>query len=249
MSKKHLYLLFVFISFTVQSQEVLTLEEAIEIALENNFEIKIAKNNAKINETNNLETLPGNKSVNMRINLNTVDSRLSPVIDTQRVSAILTSNRVNSVITDYVTDSRVNSITNDPTAFQYLSKEINLENPASSLKILVNAHANLYSDIRAFYAISESDNFDPIYIPFPGYNNINERGEVIDIANNDGLSDSYVPPSTVSGFSPDEIPYREYSFTADQLPSFKSYRIKIIMTSTSQVYVPRIKDLRVIALA
>ncbi|WP_445722040.1 TolC family protein [Flavobacterium sp.] len=53
MSKKHLYLLFVFISFTVQSQEVLTLEEAIEIALENNFEIKIAKNNAKINETNN----------------------------------------------------------------------------------------------------------------------------------------------------------------------------------------------------
>jgi outer membrane protein len=53
MSRKYLYLLFVFISFTVKSQEVLTLEEAIEIALENNFEIKIAKNNAKINETNN----------------------------------------------------------------------------------------------------------------------------------------------------------------------------------------------------
>ncbi|CAM3857933.1 MULTISPECIES: TolC family protein [Flavobacterium] len=53
MSRKYLYLLFAFISFTVQSQEVLTLEEAIEIALENNFEIKIAKNNAKINETNN----------------------------------------------------------------------------------------------------------------------------------------------------------------------------------------------------
>lgn len=53
MSKKYLYLLFACISFTVQSQEVLTLEEAIEIALENNFEIKIAKNNAKINETNN----------------------------------------------------------------------------------------------------------------------------------------------------------------------------------------------------
>jgi len=33
------------------------------------------------------------------------------------------------------------------------------------------------------------------------------------------------------------------------LPSFKSYRIKLIMTSTNQVYVPRMKDLRVIALA
>ena len=204
---------------------------------------------SKINETNKLTTLPGNKSMNMRINLNSLDSRLSPVIDTQRVSAILSSNRVNSVVTNYATDNRVNSISEDPTAFQYLSKEITLENPASSLKILVNAHVNPYSDIRAFYAISEGDNFEPVYIPFPGYNNLDNRGQVIDIANNDGLPDTYVPVSKNSGFLSDEIDYREYSFTADELPSFKSYRIKIIMTSTNQVYVPRMKDLRVIALA
>lgn len=34
------------------AQEVLTIEEAIKIALENNFEIRIAKNNSKIYETN-----------------------------------------------------------------------------------------------------------------------------------------------------------------------------------------------------
>ena len=50
-------------------------------------------------------------------------------------------------------------------------------------------------------------------------------------------------------FDSGELEFVEYSFTADQLPSFKSYRIKIIMTSTSQVYVPRIKELRVMALA
>ena len=204
---------------------------------------------SKINETNQLSTLPGNKSMNLRINLNSVDSRLSPVIDTQRVSTILTSNRVNSVITNYVTDNRVNSITEDPTAFQYLSKEITLENPASSIKILVNAHVNLYSNIRAFYAISETENFEPIYIPFPGYNNIDDKGQVIDVANNDGLSDVYYAPTQNLGFLPEEIGYREHTFTADELPSFKSYRIKIIMTSTNQVYVPRMKDLRVIALA
>ena len=43
--------------------------------------------------------------------------------------------------------------------------------------------------------------------------------------------------------------FREYSFTADQLPSFRTYRIKIILTSTSQVHVPRLRNLRVIALA
>lgn len=36
----------------VQAQEVLTIEDAMKIALENNFEIKIAKNNSKISETN-----------------------------------------------------------------------------------------------------------------------------------------------------------------------------------------------------
>ncbi|HEY1196138.1 TolC family protein [Flavobacterium sp.] len=34
------------------AQEVLTIEQAMTIALENNFEIKIAKNNSRINETN-----------------------------------------------------------------------------------------------------------------------------------------------------------------------------------------------------
>ena len=206
---------------------------------------------SKVNETNKLSTLalPGNKSMNLRINLDSVDTRVSPVLDTQRISTILTSNRVNSVISDYATDNRVNSITEDPTSFQYLSKEIVLENPATSIKILVNAHTNTYSNIRAFYSISQTENFVPIYVPFPGYNNLNTKGQVINLEDNDGLSDFYVAPSTVVGFLPSEVEYKEYTFTADDLPSFKSYRIKIIMTSTNQVYVPRMKDLRVIALA
>ena len=204
---------------------------------------------SKINETNKLSTLPGNKSLGLKVNLNSVDSRLSPVVDTQRVSAILISNRVNNAVSNFATDNRVNTIFEDPSAFQYLSKEITLENPATSLKILVNAHVNTYSTIRAFYAISEDENFNPIYRPFPGYNNINERGNVIDPANNDGLPDTYNFPTDNLGFESDELDYREYTFTADELPSFRTYRIKLVATSTSQVYVPRMTDLRVIALA
>ena len=204
---------------------------------------------SKVNETQYLSTLPGNKSMNLRVFLNTIDSRLSPVIDTQRVSVILTSNRVNSVITNYAEDSRVNSIFDDPTAFQYLSKEITLENPGTSIKILLSAYNNLYSDIRAFYAISENQNFNPIFVPFPGYENLNSRGQIIDIQNNNGHSDTFVPLTSNTGFSQNDVPFSEYTFTADQLPPFRSYRIKIIMTSTNQVYVPRLKDLRVIALA
>ena len=204
---------------------------------------------SRINELNKLGDLPGNRSLNMSLQLDTVDSRISPVIDNQRVSAIFTSNRVNSIITNYKEDSRVNSITEDPTSFQYLSKEINLESGATSIKILVNAYMNKYTDIRAFYAISENRNFDPIFTPFPGWNNLNVVKQVINPEDNDGLPDVYVPVSESLGSSGEEVGFAEYSFTADQLPSFRSYRIKLVMTSTNQVYVPRIKDLRVIALA
>ena len=204
---------------------------------------------SKVNEDNKLANLPGNKSMNMRLTLGTVDSRISPVLDTQRMSTILTSNRVNSVIQNYVTDARVDTIDEDPSAFQYISKEITLENPASSIKIILDAHINLYSDIRAFYSISENSNFDPIFTPFPGYTNLDTRGEVINLEDSSGLSDKFISPTNSIGFTSPELEYKEYVFTSDQLPSFRSYRIKLILTSTNQVYVPRIRNLRVITLA
>ncbi|MDP5096431.1 MAG: TolC family protein [Flavobacterium sp.] len=46
-------LLFVIIGFSSQAQELLSLEDAVKIALENNYDIKISENNSKINATNN----------------------------------------------------------------------------------------------------------------------------------------------------------------------------------------------------
>jgi hypothetical protein len=204
---------------------------------------------SKVNETDKLSTLIGNKSMNLRLTLGTADTKLSPVIDTQRISAILTSNRVNNVITDYANDSRVNTIEDDPSAFQYISKEITLENSASSLKIILNAAINLYSDIRAFYAIGDNPNFVPIFTPFPGYNNLDYRGQVINFEDSNGLPDTFVSKSNSLGFNSNEVEYKEITFTADQLPAFRSFRIKLVFSSTNQVYVPRAKELRVIALA
>jgi len=195
---------------------------------------------SKVNEDAKLSSTPGNKSMTLRLNLGTTDARVSPVIDTQRMSVIATSNRVNSVITDYVTDSRVNGIDTDPTAFQYLSKEISLENPATSIKVIVDVFKDRDADIRGFFAIADHQNFTPIYEAFPGFNNIDERGQIIDIANNDGSSDTFVSPAE---------DYREHTFTIEELSSFRSYRIKLSLTSTNQANPPRIRNLRVIALA
>jgi len=196
---------------------------------------------SRVNELNNatLDEFAGDRSFNMSISLQSNDPRLSPIIDTQRMSAILISNRVDRAVTDYIEDNRVNSIDADPSAFQYVTKENILETPGTSIKLIVSAHINQYNDIRAFYAIGNSQNFEPIFEAFPGYSSLN-----------DGTSDKLVPVSDASeGFLSDDLTFKEYVFTVDELPSFKSYRIKLVATSTNQAYVPRIKQLRTIALA
>ena len=204
---------------------------------------------SQVNADDKLSLLPGNKSFTMNINLTTDDSTLSPLIDLRRVNTILTSNRVNQPITDYANDPRVNSMTDDPNAFVYITKEFALENPATSLKVLLNANVTAYADVRCFYATNDSANFDPIFVPFPGYDNLDNRGRIIDFANNDGKPDSFVPKSKKLLFKTDDLDFTEYSFTMNGLPTFRSYRLKIVMTSTNQAYVPRIRDLRTIALA
>ena len=43
--------------------------------------------------------------------------------------------------------------------------------------------------------------------------------------------------------------FTEYKFTMDNLPPFKSFRLKLIGTSTNQAVVPQFRNLRAIALA
>ena len=204
---------------------------------------------SKVNEDKNLDSLPGNKSMHMRLYLGSTDTRVSPIIDSQRIGTILTSNRVNDVITNYATDKRVKSIINDPTACQYISKQILLENSATSLKIIVDAHINVDSDIRAFYAIGDGSGFTPIFTPFPGYDNLDSRGQIIAKEDCNGKSDVLVTKSNLLAFRPEDVEFKEYTFTIDKLPSFRSYQIKISLISKDQCYVPQMKDLRVIALA
>ena len=185
----------------------------------------------------------------MTLTLETTDPNISPVVDLQRMSAVLVSNRVDAPITNYIEDSRVNSLFDDPTACQYVSRENTLANSASSIKIILDAHINEFSDIRAYYAISSTPNFDPIFEPFPGFKNLNDQGQVINSANSDGRPDRFIPKADAGGFKSSELTFREYEFNMEDLPPFKFYRVKFVLTSTNQTYVPRVSNLRVITLA
>ena len=205
---------------------------------------------SRINETSSpvIQQFSGDRSFNMRLNLESSDPRVSPIIDTQRANVILTSNRCDAPILDYIDDPRVADPFIDPTGCQYISKENVLANGASSIQVILDAHVSAYNDIRCFYAISDTANFEPKFIPFPGYTNLDAEGDILFDDKSDGRPNAMVPFSN-PGFISNEIDFKEHQWSIDNLPKFMAYRIKIILASTNQVYVPRIKDLRVITLA
>lgn len=65
---------------------------------------------SKINETTHLSNFPGNKSLTIEVTLNTDNEKVSPMIDLDRCNLITVANRINSPISNYLTDSRVNSL-------------------------------------------------------------------------------------------------------------------------------------------
>ena len=193
--------------------------------------------------------IAGNKSLQMTLNLSTTNQYLSPVVDLDRVGIILVSNRVNNPVSDYVNDDRVSLLETDPNAFVYASKPIGLEVPATSIKIIVSANLNIYNDLRAMFAIMKDENETPLYYPFPGNGNISGDGRTINISNNDGRPDLPLKVTSKLGFQSEELTFIDYEFTINNLESFKYFSVKLIGSSTSQTYPPRLRDLRIIALA
>ena len=102
---------------------------------------------SRINETSSpvIQEFSGNRSFNMRLNLESNDPRVSPIIDTQRSNVILTSNRCDAPIIDYIDDPRVADPYADPTGCQYISKENVLTNGASLFKLYLMLIIVLYN--------------------------------------------------------------------------------------------------------
>ena len=193
-----------------------------------------------INETNELA---GVKSFKMPLKLSTTSSSVSPVIDLARTTLVAISNRINNIdsssdvypTTNYKASTEPEG---DNNAAIYLTKQITLENPAASLKVLFAAVRSSTSDIKVLYKIlrtDDSSDFDDL-----GYTFFNSTG---------------VPDATISP-SLGDSDYREYEYTAgtseegtgEPLDEFIGFQIKIVMQGTNSARPPRLKDFRAIAM-
>ena len=190
----------------------------------------------------------GRRSFTTAVTLNSTDENLSPIINLEDSTIEFASNYLNRPITDFASDSRVNSILDDPHSAIYVSDTIGLSKPASSLKVILGAYRPASSDIRVLYSLVRDDSaeIEQEFELFPGYENLETTSDggfrVVDPSLNNGKSDVRVPASSANQFL-------EYEFSANDLGEFSGYSIKIIMSGTDQANAPIISDLRTIALA
>ena len=184
---------------------------------------------SEINETNEMS---GQKSFWNIITLNTTNTKLSPVLDTQRMSAFTITNRLNqptsSNTPSFVADT---ASTGTSTAAVYCTKSIVLENSSTSLDVRLTSNVRSSSSVKVYFRIVGSEDDTTIdkvaWTPF----------------NSDGSEDLTVTPAE------DDTTFKEYKYSVDNLKDFTTFQLKIELTGSISSYPPKIKDMRAIALA
>ena len=228
-------------SGTQTSFSTVSATNAFSFPLNENFEFDAPHMACSgINETNELSGL---KSCFIDLTMSTTSNTVSPVIDMQRTTLLSVANRLDNIdsssdvfpTTEFAASTEPDG---DNNAAIYLTKQVALENPATALKVLFNAHRPSTSEIKVMFKILRTDDstdFDDL-----GYTFFNTTG--VDDNNQSA--------------SADEGDFRDYIFTAgvtddgigDPLDEFIALQIKIIMQGTNSAKPPRIKDFRTIAL-
>ncbi len=182
-----------------------------------------------------------NNDIKIRVTLKTNDTKITPLIDLDRISLIAVKNIINSesvVQTDETDDTTNTELSADHgTALAvYMTKEVVLNNPSDRLDSYLNIHRP-YNDsnvlVYARFKRSE-DNIEDI--PFTKIG-----------------PETPIPIKDFGDYA--EIKYTEdFSLTAAEsaagqnpLPLFNSFQVKIVLTSDDHALVPMVKDFRAIA--
>ena len=228
-------------SGTETSFSKLTTDEQNIILNEN---IDLDRTNVVASNVNEQLEMASSKSLQFRFQIQSTSTNVSPVIDLDRSSAILVANDINNIdssadvfpTSDYVDSTEPDG---DQNAAIYITKKVALETPATSLRVNFAANKSGSSDIKVLFKILRSDDsfdFDEL-----GYEFFNTNGG---------------PDSTVNA-SLRTTDFQEYSYSAGvkddgvgaTLGEFSQFAIKIVMQGTNAAQPPRIRDLRIIALA
>ena len=178
-----------------------------------------------------------NPSANVKLTLTTNDTKVSPVIDLQRLNLLAFENIIDhqdsaagiSVLRN-VPISIVDETDNQDgtAAAKHVTKPVVLQESAVGLKILFAANRPDAASFRVYFRTGTADDD----LTAQTYTEVSQEG--------DNPADD------------DKNTFREYEYLAGGqgggLQSFTKFQVKIVMNSSNSSKVPAIKDLRIIAL-
>ena len=214
----------------------------VSFDLNENYNFDVPKLIASgINETNEMS---GVKSLSLNFVLNSTSEFVSPYIDLDRKSLVCVANRITNIDSSsdvYPTTDFVDAIEPDGDSGEtvYITKKVGLKSPATSLRVILDAHKPATADIKVMFKILRSDdasNFDDL-----GWQYFNTTGTTDDTVSANTTKDDFTEYQYTAGKKDDG--------TGSALDEFISFAIKIKMQGTNCADVPRIKDLRALALA
>ena len=172
----------------------------------------------------------------MQVNFRSTDSNVSPLIDLQRASVSCIDNIIDkqdsasstgfNIPVNFVNET---SARGGSAAAKHITRVVTLENDAVGLKILISANRPSVTDFQVYTRTATSDEI------------IHDK--------------DFILRSPEQNMPSDENPnvYREYRYIVGgqggDLPAFTKFQAKIVFRSTNSAKVPKIRDLRIIALS
>ena len=194
--------------------------------------------------SNEIANLSGKKSSLLRSRFSSNNTNVSPAIDVQKATSYVINNLINNVSTNETGKSG-----GDANA-RYITKRVTLtENQtAEDLKVFITAYKPSQTEIRVYYkilnAIDPDDFDDKSYVEMTqnSKSGINSVKDKLD----DFIEYEYTIASANKTGTDGEVTYTNAAGAT--FTGFNTFALKIVMTSSTDVVVPQIRDMRAIAL-
>ena len=165
--------------------------------------------------------------------LSSTADNVSPILDVDTMGILAIQNRINKIdsSTDVESGTFVPSTLarGDNNAAVYMTKKVQLENPANSIHVLFDGfrppHGTTDPTIDVYYKVAGADSS----LQF------NDIGWVL------GTIKESVPA--------DASDFKEYTYEIESLESFTTFSIKLVLQSIDSSNVPMVENFRAIALS
>jgi hypothetical protein len=199
---------------------------------------------AILSKSQEVSLLSGSPSNNVRISMSSSTSYLSPVIDIGRTHSVYVDNLINANTSNETSSNTVGGLIN-----KYISKLTTLAEgqDAEDISVFVTAYRPPTTDVKVYVKILHAEDSTPFEnadwiemekLDESRYSSLSDLGDFKDFSYN-------FPASSLTG------PLGEVQYTNSQGIKFTGYKyfaVKVGLTGTNSAVIPRVADLRVLAL-